>query len=90
MSPRLIKRIGLSFLFLGLIFFVLEIFFAYYIPSHSSIGAVIFNLGFFYSDFVTVLLATSIVFLISGFGTAFIAYSMARRKRNPLFPKKVK
>jgi hypothetical protein len=90
MSPRLIKRIGLSFLLLGLIFFVLEILFAYYIPGHSFIGAVIFNLGFFYQDFVTVLFATSIVFLISGFGTAFIGYSMGKKKTQPLIPKKVK
>ena len=84
MPPKLIKRIGFSFLFLGLIFFVLEILFAYYIPSHSFVGAVIFNLGFFYRDFVTVLLGTSIVFLISGFGTAFIGHSIGKKKKQQL------
>ncbi len=80
MFPRLIKRIGYTFLFLGLIFFVFEILFAFYIPSHSFAGAVILNLGFFYRDFVAVLLATSIVFLISGFGTLFGGLVFTRSK----------
>jgi hypothetical protein len=83
MSPRLIKRIGYTFLFLGSIFFVLEILFAYYIPNHSFAGAVILNLGFFYRDFVTVLLATSIIFLISGFGTLFSGFAFIRSEQLP-------
>ena len=80
MSPRLIKRIGYAFLFLCLIFLALEILLAYYVPSHSFMGAVILNLGFFYKDFITVLLKTSIVFLISGFGTVFIGHAISKKK----------
>ena len=75
MSPRLIKRIGYTFVFLGSVFFVLEIFFAYFIHSHSFAGAAILNLGFFYQDFVTVIFATSIIFLISGFGALFRGFA---------------
>ena len=81
MYPRLTKRVGYALLFLGSIFLVLEILFAHYIPSHSFAGAIILNLGFFYQDFVTVLLATSLIFLISGFGTLFSWLAFIRGKQ---------
>jgi len=83
MSPRLIKRIGYTFLFLGSVLLVLEMLFAYYIPGHSFAGAVILNFGFFYRDFVTVLLTASMVLLISGFGTLFSGFAFTRNKQLP-------
>ena len=83
MSPRLIKRIGYTLLFLGSIFFVLQILFAYFIPSHSFAGAAILNLGFFYRDFVTVLLGASVFFLISGFGALLSGFAFMRSEQLP-------
>ena len=83
MSPRLIRRIGYTLLFLGSIFFVLQILFAYFIPSHSFAGAAILNLGFFYRDFVTVLLGASVFFLISGFGALLSGFAFMRSEQLP-------